>query len=129
MTARVEATPPELEPFLHAEILREDNGMVLTVASAFARLDLDPWHQAALLARLSEAAAAASLAALLGRLDLAPRADAKIIASRLVPLLPRGETPARPRENGAAPPAARSSIPLWLFWAAILAAAAYMVWF
>ena len=137
-------TPVEFEAFLYAEIGTEDNGMVLTVASAFARLGLDPWHQAAVLARLSDVAATASLAALIGRLQSsvsagAPAVQTEAIASRLVPLLPRetaaasaalGDAPKGRRARGAAaaPPARGGSL-IWLFWGIIAAAGLYMVWF
>jgi hypothetical protein len=126
-------TPPELEPFLYAEIGQEENGMVLTVASAFARLGLDPWQQASVLARLSEAAATASLASLIGRLQFAshsevPRGEVLAIASRLVPLLPKEAELPRPGEAAAAAPS-RGSIAVWLFWGVLAAAVAYMVWF
>lgn len=120
-------TPPELEPFLFAEIGKEDNGMALTVASAFARLGLDPWDQAALLARLSDGAATASLAALLGRLPFGSGGDALPIASRLVPLLPKPADP--PDARVASPAKRRASRAVWLLWATVAATAVYMIWF
>lgn len=137
-------TPPEFEPFLFAEIGKEENGMTLTVASAFARLGLDPWQQAAVLARLSDVAATASLAALIGRAHAATCADTPAgqgagvaptggemaIASRLVPLLPKAVA-ARLPENGDAAVlrAPGGTNALWLFWGAVAAVIAYMVWF
>jgi hypothetical protein len=38
---------PEFENFLFAPIGEDSNGMVLSVLSALARLDIDPWQEAA----------------------------------------------------------------------------------
>ena len=44
----------EFNDFLHAPIGAERNGMVHNMISAFARLDLDPWREAAHLSELSK---------------------------------------------------------------------------
>ena len=43
---------PELDDFLHASIGVERNEMPLSVLSALARLNLDPWKEAAELSEL-----------------------------------------------------------------------------
>jgi hypothetical protein len=55
----------EFDDFLFTEIGEDAHGMPLTVLSALARVDLDPWVEAAQLARLSSAAAAERLASLI----------------------------------------------------------------
>jgi hypothetical protein len=42
----------EFDDFLFAPIGEDRNDMPLSVLSALARLDIDPWHEAAELARL-----------------------------------------------------------------------------
>jgi len=64
--------------------------MSLSVVSALARSGVDPWREAARLAGLPKATAAAALAGLIGKLpDGAERQpDAAACASRLIELLP-----------------------------------------
>lgn len=82
---------PELSAFLLAPIWEERNGMLLSVLSAFARLNLDPWGEAKALARLPGEAAIRRLGALIA--DLPDRQagcqDPTDIATRLVAFLPR----------------------------------------
>ena len=81
--------------------------MLLSVLSALARLDIDPWQEAAELARLPREAAVRRLASLIANLPedgAASQRDPKTIAARLIALLPRTagfEIPshAAPREN------------------------------
>ncbi len=65
--------------------------MPLSVISAFARLDLDPWQEAANLAQLPKATAARRLASLIAKLPGLPLAqrDIATVASRLIARLPR----------------------------------------
>lgn len=65
---------------------------MLSVLSALTQLDLDPWQEAAELARLSADKATRKLAALIESLpnpSSTPR-DVGRIAARLIALLPRG---------------------------------------
>ena len=64
---------------------------MLSVISAFARLDLDPWQEAANLAQLPKATAARRLASLIAKLPGLPLAqrDIAAAASRLIARLPR----------------------------------------
>ena len=55
----------EFDDFLFAPIAEESNGMMLSVISALARLDLDPWQEANNLAGLSGETATKRLASLL----------------------------------------------------------------
>ncbi len=68
---------------------------MLSVLSALARLDVDPWKEATSLARMPREAAAVRLTALI---DALPDEPASAIPSRtsaadLVALLPKGKTP------------------------------------
>jgi hypothetical protein len=77
------------DPFLYAAVGEERNGMFLSVVSALARLDLDPWREAASLSKLPTAAATERLSSLLSSLpssQLTIPAPAAI--ARLVGLLP-----------------------------------------
>lgn len=81
----------EFDKFLFAPIGEDRNDMPLSVLSALARLDIDPWQEAAELARLPRATAtqrlASSIAALL---DGQPEnLEHGTIAARLIALLPR----------------------------------------
>ena len=78
----------EFDKFLGAPIGEGRNGTPLSVLSALARLDVDPWQEAASLARMPTDAAAARLTALLVALPDAPTKDvpAKTIAADLVAL-------------------------------------------
>jgi hypothetical protein len=80
----------EFDKFLYAPIREDRNGTPLSVLSALARLDVDPWQEAASLARMSKATAAMRLTALIAALPDESTKDipAKAIAASLVALLP-----------------------------------------
>ena len=82
---------PAFDRFLQAPFDEDPHQKFLTVVSVLARLDLDPWHEAAVLAQLSPAAATKRLVTLFEKLPnpaAVPR-DAARTAMRLVELLPR----------------------------------------
>jgi hypothetical protein len=81
----------EFDDFLLASIGDDNNGMQLSVLSALARLDVDPWKEAATLARLPGDAATRKLTSLIAALPAGPsaRPDSGTIAARLILLLPR----------------------------------------
>jgi hypothetical protein len=87
-----------LDPFLFGVVGTETNGSVLTVLSLLARLDTDPWVEAARLSRLPREAAIDDLAENIRQMPLLPRAlgDARRIAARLVRLLPTATGPVNP---------------------------------
>ncbi len=76
--------------FLFATVCDEANGMRLSVLSALARLNVDPWEEATRLAAMPRTIAARTLASMFGpasgRSWNAPEAEAT--AARLVRLLP-----------------------------------------
>ncbi len=80
----------EFDPFLFASIGDERDGPLLSVVSALARLDVDPWDEAASLARMPRDLAKQRLICLIASLPnrattgLAP----EITAARLIALLP-----------------------------------------
>jgi hypothetical protein len=79
----------EFAVFLRAPLWEETSGGTLSLLSAFARLDLDPWQEAARLAALSREAAARRLGEILARLPVS-QTDAAFesICARSVGLLP-----------------------------------------
>ena len=81
----------EFDDFLCAPIGDETNGMVLSVISALARLDFDPWLEAASLARMPQQAAIERMTALISALpDTTPASrEPQAVATRLIALLPR----------------------------------------
>jgi hypothetical protein len=121
----------ELNDFLFAAIGDEKSGMVLTVASALARLGFDPWNEAGRLADLPRIAAAKALARMIAQL---PAGDWQIsdlsdIAARLTQLLPAG-APAVLREASSLRPSRRESSKktmMWIVGLGLLVGAVYMM--
>jgi hypothetical protein len=97
---------PRYNNFLQAAIGVENNEMQLSVLSALARLDVDPWAVAAELSGLSQSVATQRLSSLLMRLPGGRWSwvDSGLIANRLVQLLPHttGAVAQPVRENGSA---------------------------
>ena len=92
----------EFDEFLCAPIGEDRNGTMLSVLSALARLDVDPWQEATSLARMPKEAAAVRLSALIDALPPEPASaiPSKTSAADLVALLPKCKTPnVRPSEN------------------------------
>jgi hypothetical protein len=81
----------EYDRFLYASVGDDNNGMPLTVLSALARVDVDPWEEASKLTRLPPESAATQLASLLGALRHTPvmDLDSARLAAPLIALLPR----------------------------------------
>jgi len=82
----------EFDAFLFAPVEVELSGTTLTVVSALARLNIDPWSEAAELARMPRERASQRLAAMIGKLSGLPAAGGQTqkIADGLISLLPRG---------------------------------------
>jgi len=91
----------EFDAFLFAPVGDDRNGMPLTVLSALARQDVDPWQEAANLARSPKNLAIEQLtsfvAALPGRSAAQP--DPGTIAARLIALLPGRNGSAMPSSD------------------------------
>ena len=81
----------EFDNFLFASIGEDRNDMPLSVLSALARLDIDPWLEAAELAQLPRETATQRLALSIAALPDGPsaRLEHGTIAARLIALLPR----------------------------------------
>ena len=80
--------------FLFAPICEEANGMRLSVLSALARMDVDPWEEATRLAAMPKAIAERTLVSTLDQVlgKSCHRSETEVIAARLVQRLPqRGE--------------------------------------
>jgi hypothetical protein len=102
MTAKFLATSTPFNRFLYAGVGDDKNGMELTLLSALARQNMDPWQQAADLSRLPAETAVRNLATML---ELLPGQGALVertaLAGRLISLLPN---PADIRQGGTAAP-------------------------
>jgi hypothetical protein len=98
---------PEFDAFLLAPMGEDRTGAPLNVLSALARLDIDPWEEAARLSQLPLEAAAQKLAALIAALPAgsSARAEPETTAQGLVKLLrSRPATPAHSSEPPAHSP-------------------------
>lgn len=93
----------EFDGFLFAPIGEDRNGMPLSVLSALARLNVDPWQEAAKLARLPAEKATKRLTSLIAALPDGPSVDRDpgTIAARLIALLPRQVGPSIPAPRAA----------------------------
>ena len=80
----------EFNAFVFAPIGEERNGMLLSVMSALARRDIDPWQEAARLTQLPKDRAIETIASVIEELpsEQWTPSDSKAIAARLVELLP-----------------------------------------
>ena len=97
----------EYDDFLFAPIGTETNGMLLSVLSALARMNVDPRKEAAALAELPRKEAVHRLSCLIEALPARPSAPEEplTIAARLIKLLPHrsGLDLPLPRDNAAVP--------------------------
>ena len=103
--------------FLFAPIGEQANGMQLSVLSALARMNVDPWEEAARLATMSPGEAEWELIATLSKVPGRTwrLADAERIAKRLVQRLPHATYPASNVRTEAKRDGARL-ISYWLIW-------------
>ena len=81
----------EFDNFLYASIGDEPNGPLLSLASALARIGLDPWTEAASLARMPKERAKERLTSLIASLPVGSITSRppEATAAQLVALLPR----------------------------------------
>ncbi|REF84510.1 hypothetical protein DES32_2617 [Methylovirgula ligni] len=96
----------EFDTFLFAPVGEDRNGMLLSVLSVLTRLGVDPWREAAQLARLPGETATLRLASFIAALPAEQTADSapEMAAARLIALLPRAtpfSAPTRATEIGA----------------------------
>ncbi len=89
--ARFSTLSASYDDFLFASVCEDANGMRLSVLSALARMNVDPWEEAGRLAALPKAVAEKTLLLALDRVSgrswKSP--EAATIAARLVRLLPQ----------------------------------------
>jgi hypothetical protein len=92
---------PVFSDFLYAQVDEGWNGNPLSVLPAFARLNVDPWMEAAELAELPEESARRRLAELLERLPSRPwtRTESGPIADRPLKLLPHSSPSEAPQKQ------------------------------
>jgi hypothetical protein len=106
-TAPIPPLGSEFNNFLFALVGEDRNGMPLSVVSVLARMELDPWVEAASLADLPAETAARKLATWL---DVLPDPTLKLASSdtraaRLIALLPQRRNP-----SSALPPAGTGAV-------------------
>jgi hypothetical protein len=111
-----------LNGFLFADVGVEANGMTLSVLSALARRGMDPWQEAERLAKLPRTAAVDGLAQIIAATSSSRWSllDARVIASRLVALLPAPG--ASPSNDSSARPATKPTMSRGLILVLALAA-------
>jgi len=130
-SASVSRPTSEFDDFLFAPIGDEGNGMLLSVLSALARLDVDPWLEAANLARMPKETATERMASLIAALPDRPSAqpDSATVAARLIELLPRrndANSPSRAVTPGGAAAAKSWTILFVILMAFLLGAQFFM---
>jgi hypothetical protein len=113
--------------FLFAPICEDTNGTRLSVLSALARMDVDPWEEATKLAAMPKAIAQSTLISTLellsGKSWKAP--EAEVVAARLIQLLPEGaEAPKAAAREIAGVRAQRTSY--WLVWLVFAVAISFL---
>lgn len=102
--------------------------MPLSVISAFTRLDIDPWEEAARLSALPRAIAAEALAPIIARVPGGrwQLLDTQKIADRLIALLPQRGAQAQPGRTGRRA-ADSQNLRAALWWTCVLLSAATLV--
>ncbi len=106
----------EFNAFLRSALWLDRDDSPLSVLSALARLDVDPWEEAAQLAALPKPSASEKLASMLANLPGGPaiRRDLDLICERAVALLSSSPAPQQPGGGALAIPRALSGPLLFL---------------
>lgn len=128
LPARFSLLQSDLNDFLFASVGADENGMPVSVLSALTRLDVDPWEEAARLAALPKARAAAALGQLMARLplDRLAASERSETAARLIELLPAGHAGVVPGPAlFRATPEKRVQVTVWLACLGLVATALY----
>jgi hypothetical protein len=105
------------ERFLYASVFEQNNGTQLSVLSALARANTDPWEEAARLAVMPRTDAESALASILERISDQnwTHAEVHAIAARLVNLLVPENESSRTAPGAATSGEADRSV-FWLVW-------------
>jgi hypothetical protein len=90
VSTRPSVSSPSSYHFLFAPICEDANGLQLSVLSALARMNVDPWEEAARLAAMPRAIVGRTLVSTLDRVlgKSSNPSETEVIARRLVQLLP-----------------------------------------
>jgi hypothetical protein len=105
----ISANGSAFDTFLYAAVGDDKNGMLLTVLSALARRNVDPWEEAAELSRLPRETAVKKFVSMLEALPgQSTLADRTAIAERLILLLPNHVDMTSRSETATHPPVQRS---------------------
>ena len=122
---------PDLNKFLFAAVGEERNGIPLSMMSALAQLDLDPWEEAGRLSNLAKQEAIERLTGLILRLPgmRRPSSEAQQIAAELVDALPmhKGEASPAQEVRRTAPRNITSGKAFWLICLAVAAIAFFLM--
>lgn len=120
MNPRFSLPGPEFGPFLYSSVGEQRNGMLLSVLSALARLNLDPWQEAAELTVLPVEIARKRLASIIeGSPGMVEQLDGGKTADRLMMLLPK-QTPSDATKGPAAQDRQRPAKSLFGFWMIVM---------
>jgi hypothetical protein len=116
-----------LNRFLYASICEDCNGVQLSVLSALARANVDPWEEAARLATMPKATAEEALAAILHHASALnyDQPEAEAVAARLITLLPQEGGWERPARTDSARGQVNHSI-FWAVWLSFIIAASLL---
>lgn len=126
------SVPAEFNEFLYSPIGEDKNGLLVTVLSAFARQNIDPWQEAADLDGLPRDTAVQKLTSIIAALPSHQPmlGDPTPTAVRLIALLPRRAASLNRRSNPAdmPSPAHSQSLPKALWIAAYIALLLLNLW-
>jgi hypothetical protein len=106
--------------FLYAQVCEQHNGTQLSVLSALARVNVDPWEEAARLAAMPRAVAELTLASTFGRLFGSEwtSSEAQAVAARLIQLLPQRNNSGQFASVDSGRERVDRSM-LWIFWVGV----------
>jgi hypothetical protein len=115
LPARFSLLESEFNEFLFGTVGEERIGVPLSVLSAFARLGLDPWLEAARLSDLPRESAVAALSGTIARLPVGrwELSETRGMAARLIETLPRRGSVSQAGE-AKADGTRRARLPVWL---------------
>jgi hypothetical protein len=116
------------DDFLYAPICDEPNGMRLSVISALARMNVDPWDEAKRLAAMPKAMGERALVSILGVVSgsRCKSPEAEVIAAQLIRLLPQSGEGATTAAARTAVGAAKSTS-YWWVWVCLALAMSYLM--
>jgi hypothetical protein len=97
-TASLLNSKSEFDSFLYAPVGEDKKGTIVSVLTAFARLNFEPWQKAADFASLPKDVAKTRLAAMIATLPgMSPTSsEPGMVAARLIALLPASARPSGP---------------------------------